>query len=411
MIDPVIVVDYDPGWPGSFQRLAHHLRGGLSGVAERIEHIGSTSVPGLAAKPILDVDVVVASREAVPGAIARLESMGYRHLGDQGIPGREAFQSPTGTPRHHLYVCSCDSGELARHLAFRDCLRADPELRRAYATLKQRLAGQFSHDRPGYTDAKADFVRAALSRWRRTTVAIRPSSPADAEVGVAWADAKRLEYAAYSPVFWRPAPDARLRHRPFLESCLNSSDYTSFTALAGEEPVGVVVANHRVSAPLLRDDSAPAWVIDDFYVAQADLWHSAGVRLLEAEADAARRAHCKQLIVVCGYRDAGKKEFLQYAGLKSDVMWWVKPIHPRRRTEPDPDVSMAVGPAPSVYDPGGLTALALEEPTQVSVFENAAAGAGAVLAIVPVRTGNALLTRELRGSGYAEASEWFVWTW
>lgn len=406
MADPVVIAAYDAEWPRAFLRLAGRLEDALYDVAERVEHVGSTSVAGLPAKPILDIDVVVRSRDLIPAAIQRLESLGYRHQGDLGIPGREAFQSPPGRERHHLYVCSQDSGELARHLAFRDCLRDDAKTRRSYANLKQALAVRFRDDRVGYTQAKTTFVRASLERWWQDTIAVRPSTTVDAEFAEGWADAKRVEYEAYSPVFWRPAADARIRHRPFLEACLDSSGYTSLTALIQEQPVGVVLASHRVSAPLLED--APGWLIDDFYVASPDLWHSVGVRLLEAAVAAARHAGCGRLVVVCGYRDAAKKEFLRYCGLSSAVVWWVKPIRPR--VGPYGSIPMVVTHAPPVYDPGGLTALALREPVRVDQFEDAAGHAGAVLAIIPARSGNTALVQELREAGFTEASEWFIRT-
>jgi GrpB-like predicted nucleotidyltransferase (UPF0157 family) len=404
--ESVVIAAYNPDWPKHYARLARALREGLQGVAERIEHVGSTAIPGMPAKPILDVDVVVASRESVPEAIARLERMGYRHQGDLGIPGREAFQAPAGAPLHHLYVCSQDSGELARHLAFRDCLRTDAEMREAYAELKQRLQVRFRFDRVRYTENKTAFVHAALSRWWKATVELRPSTPDDAELAADWAEAKRHQYQSYAPVFWKPAVDAHIRHRPFLEACLRSPDFTSFSAANDHEALGLVLASHQVSAPLLP----PGWLIDDFYVARPELWHSVGVRLLEAEADAARGSGCRHLMVVSGYRDAAKKEFLRHCGLQSEVVWWVKPIRPDHNTGRIGEVRMVVGPAPPVYDPGGLTALAIEEPREAGLFEDAAAQAGAVLAIMPVRSANRVMSQELRESGYAEASEWFMWT-
>lgn len=93
----------------------------LGDVAMRIEHVGSTSVPGLAAKPILDIDVVIESREKLPAAIERLATLGYEHEGDHNVAGREAFRPGEGTtprtwPAHHLYVCAQDNRELLRHL-------------------------------------------------------------------------------------------------------------------------------------------------------------------------------------------------------------------------------------------------------------------------------------------------------
>lgn len=98
----------------------------------------------------------------VPTAVGRLITLGYDHLGDLGIVGREAFRPPEGSPAHNLYVCRNDSPSLANHLALRDHLRGHPELAHAYATLKKRLAQDFPHDIDGYVAAKTDYVVAVL---------------------------------------------------------------------------------------------------------------------------------------------------------------------------------------------------------------------------------------------------------
>ena len=98
----------------------------------------------------------------MPTAVGRLTALGYDHLGDLGIEGREAFRPPAGSPAHHLYVCRSDSPSLANHLALRDHLRGHPELADAYGTLKMRLAQEFAHDIDGYVAAKTDFIVAVL---------------------------------------------------------------------------------------------------------------------------------------------------------------------------------------------------------------------------------------------------------
>jgi GrpB-like predicted nucleotidyltransferase (UPF0157 family) len=166
--EPVIVVDYDPSWEKTFRALRDGIASALGDLVVIIEHVGSTAVPGLAAKPIIDVDVVVRSPEDVPKAIGRLSIMGYRHQGDLGITGREAFESPTGSPSHHLYLCSSDSEELRRHIAFRDYLRTHPDEARLYSELKKSLSAKHRSDRDAYTEAKTDFVKTTLERAQRT---------------------------------------------------------------------------------------------------------------------------------------------------------------------------------------------------------------------------------------------------
>jgi GrpB-like predicted nucleotidyltransferase (UPF0157 family) len=126
-----------------------------------IEHVGSTAVPGLAAKPVIDL-VVVVRPGRVHAAIERLAAIGYVHRGDLGVEGREAFDVPPGERRHHLYVCAVDSGELQAQLAFRNRLRNEPELASAYTDLKRQLAIRFRDDREAYSEAKTEFVTAAI---------------------------------------------------------------------------------------------------------------------------------------------------------------------------------------------------------------------------------------------------------
>jgi len=158
------VVEYDPAWRETFQRLRDQIASALGDLAVRIEHVGSTAVPGLAAKPIVDMDVVVASRAEVPAAIERLAPLGYLHQGDMGIPGREAFLAPWDAPRHHLYLCASDNLQLQLHLRLRDYLRTHPEAAHEYAALKQTLAERYEHDREAYTEAKTEMVEDLLDR-------------------------------------------------------------------------------------------------------------------------------------------------------------------------------------------------------------------------------------------------------
>jgi GrpB-like predicted nucleotidyltransferase (UPF0157 family) len=164
MADPIVVVDYDPSWPERFQLLRQPIAEVLGSMAVAIEHVGSTAVPNLAAKPIIDIDVLLATETELPAAIDRLATLGYIHRGDLGIPGREAFRTPVHDPLHHLYVCPPGSKAFQEHLAFRDYLRAHPNEAEAYADLKRALALKFSDDRPAYNSAKSTFVAETLSR-------------------------------------------------------------------------------------------------------------------------------------------------------------------------------------------------------------------------------------------------------
>lgn len=160
MADPITIVDYDPRWPREFERLRDRALGAVGEIAIAIEHIGSTAVPGLAAKPVIDL-VIVVDPDDVGTAVERLSTIGYVHRGNLGVEGREAFAAPETDRRHHLYVSPADSEELRAQLAFRDRLRTHPELAAQYETLKRELAETFRDDRPGYTEAETAFVTEA----------------------------------------------------------------------------------------------------------------------------------------------------------------------------------------------------------------------------------------------------------
>jgi GrpB-like predicted nucleotidyltransferase (UPF0157 family) len=153
----VRVVEYDPAWPERFDALARRAAEALGELVLAVEHVGSTSIPGLAAKPVIDLDVVV-RKEDVPRAIERLAGIGYVHRGDLGMPGREAFRTPPGEEKHHLYLCVPESPGYRDHLLFRDYLRAHPEAVREYADLKRRLADRHRHDGDAYQRAKSAFI-------------------------------------------------------------------------------------------------------------------------------------------------------------------------------------------------------------------------------------------------------------
>jgi GrpB-like predicted nucleotidyltransferase (UPF0157 family) len=162
--EPVVIVPYDPAWPATFAQLSARLEPVIGDLAAGIEHVGSTAVPGLAAKPVIDLDVVLRRGRDVPLAIERLEAVGYVHLGDLGIAERAAFRAPPGSPRHHLYVVPAGAAALQAHLRLRDELRADPALAQAYADLKYALAEQYRDDRDAYAEGKTAFITGALSQ-------------------------------------------------------------------------------------------------------------------------------------------------------------------------------------------------------------------------------------------------------
>ncbi len=127
-----------------------------------IEHVGSTAVAGLAAKPVVDISVVVPTAASVPTGIARLADLGYVHRGNLGVEDREAFFAPASLPPHHLYLCPANSLALRNHLAVRDYLRTHGEAAGEHGSLKKQLAERFAHDIVGYVDGKTDTILAIL---------------------------------------------------------------------------------------------------------------------------------------------------------------------------------------------------------------------------------------------------------
>ena len=152
----------DPSWPDLFRAEANRLAAGIAtaGLAPlRFEHIGSTAVPGLVAKPIIDLVAGYASGADPERYVATLQGAGYEHRGPQGIPGRELFVlGPDARRTHHLNLVPLDGWFWRDHLAFRDRLRQEPDVRAAYAALKRELAASYASDRPGYTAGKAVFI-------------------------------------------------------------------------------------------------------------------------------------------------------------------------------------------------------------------------------------------------------------
>jgi GrpB-like predicted nucleotidyltransferase (UPF0157 family) len=155
----VVVKAYDPDWPRMFERIHAHVWPAVQHAAMSLEHVGSTSVPGLSAKPVIDACIVVASRRDIPHVVKALAKIGYVHRGDLGVPDREAFKTATTEfPRHRLYASHRGSLSLRNHLGFRDYLRDHPDSALEYGKLKESLATQFPDDIDSYIAGKTEFV-------------------------------------------------------------------------------------------------------------------------------------------------------------------------------------------------------------------------------------------------------------
>ena len=156
----IVVTPYDPAWPELFQTEAAAVRDILSGNCVAVHHIGSTAVPGLAAKPIIDLMPVVRSLAEVDAAAPAFEALGYEYLGEFGIPGRRYLRKGGDERTHQIHIFSEGSRrDIERHLAVRDYLRTHPAVRDAYGALKAELARRYPYDIGGYCDGKEAFVR------------------------------------------------------------------------------------------------------------------------------------------------------------------------------------------------------------------------------------------------------------
>lgn len=164
---PIEIVDYDPDWPARFAHERTLLQEAFAGADVKIEHVGSTAVPGLAAKPIIDIMVGVTDLDDVEHRIDALRRHGYAYVPayEAQLPERRYFRKPAERPRHvHLHVVVRDGDFWRRHLRFRDQLREHPEVAAAYAREKRRLGVLHPYDHAAYTEGKTPFIEAALAR-------------------------------------------------------------------------------------------------------------------------------------------------------------------------------------------------------------------------------------------------------
>lgn len=154
------VVEFNPEWGKMFKKEAAEIRKTLGKNCVAVHHIGSTSVPGLAAKPIIDIMPVVKDISAVDAHDAEFISLGYECRGEFGIPGRRFYTKGGDERTHHIHIFEkSNKTDIERHLAVRDYLREHDEDAKRYAELKKQLAEEFTYDNDGYCDGKAPFMK------------------------------------------------------------------------------------------------------------------------------------------------------------------------------------------------------------------------------------------------------------
>ena len=163
--EAVELVPYDPTWPARFAFEREQIAAALGDLARAVHHVGSTAIPGLDAKPIIDIMVVVRHLDDAVACIAPLQALGYAFIDYPQNVDRRFFRK--GLPRtHHLHIVAEGSRSLADHLDFRDALRADPALRQQYQALKRALAGKHRRDRAQYSERKGAFIGETIRVWR-----------------------------------------------------------------------------------------------------------------------------------------------------------------------------------------------------------------------------------------------------
>lgn len=162
----IVVIKYDKKWPDNFLKIKNELQKVIT-VTSDIQHVGSTSIPGMKAKPIIDIDVGLKNRADFEAVKKVLAEIGYEHEGDKGVTGREAFcrdgkihNEILDNIDHHLYVCSVDNEEYKRHILFRDYLRSHAEARDRYNQIKEEILAKVgAENRAGYVQMKEEEYR------------------------------------------------------------------------------------------------------------------------------------------------------------------------------------------------------------------------------------------------------------
>ncbi len=170
------VVAHDPAWRGEFEAEARNITRALGDHVVRLHHIGSTAIPGIFAKPIIDFLMEVENIVELDDRSSVMEELGYEAMGEFGIPGRRYFRknNASGVRTHQVHAFEADSTGVERHLAFRDYMIANPVKAQAYSNLKRKLAKEHPDDIEAYMDGKDPFIK----EYEAKAIAWRTSQPA-----------------------------------------------------------------------------------------------------------------------------------------------------------------------------------------------------------------------------------------
>ena len=169
---PIIIVEYDPLWPILYEKEKAAILPAIGEFVLGIEHMGSTAVPGLPAKPLIDICIGLRQIDDAMKCVEPLKKLGYEYVPEyeKVLAERRYFRKgPPGQRTYHLHMWKMNSEGWKSHLLFRNVLRTQPEVAREYLALKKKLAEKYGHDRPAYSDAKSEFVKSVLAKARASS--------------------------------------------------------------------------------------------------------------------------------------------------------------------------------------------------------------------------------------------------
>ena len=164
------VVSYNLNWKDMYKEESEKIKNVLSDIIIDIHHIGSTAIPGIKAKPVIDILVEVKDIEEVDQYNCKMKELGYEVMGEYGIPKRRFFRKGGNKRTHHVHIFQVGNEEIERHINFKEYLIAHPDKGREYSKLKEKLIDKYTYDVENYTNGKSDFIketdRKAKLRWK-----------------------------------------------------------------------------------------------------------------------------------------------------------------------------------------------------------------------------------------------------
>jgi len=155
----VEVVSYSPNWKDMYKEESEKIKNVLSDIIIDIHHVGSTAIPGIKAKPVIDILVEVKDIEGVDQHNHKMKELGYEVMGEYGIPKRRFFRKGGNNRTHHIHIFQVGNEEIERHVNFKEYLIAHPDKAREYSKLKEKLVNKYTYDVENYTNSNSDFIK------------------------------------------------------------------------------------------------------------------------------------------------------------------------------------------------------------------------------------------------------------